>query len=94
MRGPESGQEGLLTGHGLGGYTNHGCRCDICKQAAVNYVRNRRSARRAVPVPEHVHGTDNGYTNYACRCDRCKLARSELSALARKTSAASAKRKR
>jgi hypothetical protein len=70
-----------MLGHGLGRYTNHGCRCPICKQEAVAYVRQRRAARLAAPIPEHVHGTDNGYTNYACRCEQCKLARRLVKAM-------------
>ncbi len=26
--------------HGRSGYTNHGCRCDICKTANTNYMRD------------------------------------------------------
>lgn len=32
--------------HGLGGHSNHGCRCDICKTAKRDNMR----ARRADPV--------------------------------------------
>lgn len=53
-------------------YSNHGCRCDECKEAWKRYYRERREAYRSGPIPERVHGTWTGYSNYGCRCDRCK----------------------
>lgn len=29
--------------HGLGGYTTHGCRCDVCKAAASSYSKEYRA---------------------------------------------------
>ncbi len=34
--------------HGLGGYTNHYCRCDICRAANAEY---KKAYRRAGKVP-------------------------------------------
>jgi hypothetical protein len=73
--------------HGLGRYTNHGCRCAICRREAAAYVRKRRADRLSAPIPEYVHGTDNGYTNYACRCELCKQARRLARAKARAAAA-------
>ena len=33
-------------GHGYGAYTN-GCRCDVCRAAKAEYMRERRAAGRA-----------------------------------------------
>lgn len=67
----------------MSAYTNRGCRCQVCRQEAVAYVRRRRAARLSAPIPDSVHGTDNGYTNYACRCEQCRQARHEKRATAR-----------
>lgn len=37
----------LSTEHGLSGYTNRGCRCDVCRAANTDYQRTRRAARYA-----------------------------------------------
>jgi hypothetical protein len=35
--------------HGtLGGYNNHGCRCQDCRDAKAEYMRARRAAIRAI----------------------------------------------
>jgi hypothetical protein len=67
--------------HGTSGcYTNHGCRCELCRIAWREYHRcngyqqRYRSRVRALPTPEEKHGTRTGYENYGCRCDRCKEA--------------------
>lgn len=61
--------------HGtLGGYTNHACRCDDCREAhakAQSAARTRRSQEDQSKVP---HGTPGGYVNYRCRCDECRAA--------------------
>lgn len=59
--------------HGsLGGYTNHKCRCEACKEAysksASNYHRKTYGKRE---VPERSHGTRSGYQYYSCRCVLC-----------------------
>lgn len=58
--------------HGtLGGYTNHDCRCEKCRDANTRYQKQRRQARRE-KTPFHLipHGA-NGYGNYGCRCMEC-----------------------
>lgn len=77
MKGPEK-REFV---HGYGGYTNHKCRCDICRNAnreqrasARAFWRKERTQMRAAGF-EHVvvgitHGI-SGYTNYSCRCNVC-----------------------
>ena len=67
--------------HGYSGYTNHRCRCDVCREAnrvqradARAFWRKERDQIRATGF-EHVvigitHGI-SGYTNYSCRCDVC-----------------------
>lgn len=60
--------------HGTpGGYTNHACRCDLCKAAwaAAKYELRHRH-HDYIP-----HGTDGGYTNYMCRCEACRTANRE-----------------
>jgi hypothetical protein len=62
--------------HGLNGYNNYACRCDICKEAQRVDITVRRARRQAAGLPDgdERHGTYNGYSNYCCRCDHCKLA--------------------
>jgi hypothetical protein len=69
--------------HGThGGYTNHGCRCDLCtaanteKQRAYRWRsgRNRPMAEyRASRTRTMNHGTRTAY-KYGCRCDECREA--------------------
>lgn len=65
--------------HGLNGYSNYRCRCEICRKSNADYQRAWR--RRDREIPEHVHGTQSGYTNYMCRCRRCRKAHAELAHL-------------
>lgn len=60
--------------HGINGYTNYGCRCEICKDAGTEHQRRYRQQLRDADVPTNVHGTINGYQNYGCRCDECRAA--------------------
>lgn len=32
--------------HGVNGYSNYGCRCDVCREATITYKRERRHAKR------------------------------------------------
>lgn len=34
--------------HGVSGYSNWNCRCDVCRKAWSKYLRERRKARKAV----------------------------------------------
>lgn len=36
--------------HGLGGYTNHRCRCSDCRAAMATYTRVKRGRQRTVIV--------------------------------------------
>lgn len=47
------------------------CRCDKCRKAAREYMRDLRAKLRAAPREEVPHGTVTGYQSYGCRCDRC-----------------------
>lgn len=59
-----------------GGYTNHGCRCDACKQAnTVRYARRRKEREQeAKNMDDPRHGTPSFYANWGCRCERCRAA--------------------
>ena len=70
--------------HNASTYTNHGCRCLVCREANSSAVANWR-ARRATervlidgrltaPVPPDMHGKASTYRNHACRCVPCKNA--------------------
>lgn len=50
-------------------YSNHGCRCDICKQANATRVKRRRLERD--PQDAMKHGMESTYINWNCRCDAC-----------------------
>ena len=58
-------------------YSNHGCRCDLCKRAWADLVQRLRSNREAL-APETrtdiMHGRAATYTNHRCRCDACRIA--------------------
>lgn len=51
-------------------YTNGGCRCDSCKQAQREYMKQR--AEKATKLG--VHGLHSTY-NAGCRCEACREAR-------------------
>lgn len=58
------------TPHGtLTGYRTYLCRCDKCRKAHREHVRQWRESKRGTEPPRH--GTMNGYTNYGCRCEEC-----------------------
>lgn len=72
--------------HGYGGYTR-GCRCDVCRAAKAEYVRDRRRRARQMAARftdtsgRHLargitHGTVSGYDENACRCQPCTSAMS------------------
>lgn len=76
----------ILT-HGYGGYAR-GCRCDTCRAAKANYIRERRdSARVLANLVGNGFSTDGrhyvdgithgrfGYEERGCRCDVCLEAR-------------------
>lgn len=59
--------------HGThGGYSNHKCRCTLCRDANAAWQRGRRAERaKTIPFDRIPHG-ENGYGNYNCRCDTCR----------------------
>jgi hypothetical protein len=59
--------------HGMNGYRNLKCRCEICRAATTAYQRDyrRRLAEKGLPSGDSRHGTENGYNNYGCRCAEC-----------------------
>lgn len=64
------------TRHGLNGYNNLNCRCDVCRAANRAYQREyrRRQAKVLLAADDPRHGTVAAYTNYRCRCPRCREA--------------------
>lgn len=61
--------------HGLGGYTNHKCRCDVCRKARSSYVRAyRNSPDTDLPPDDTRHGKRSTYIMRGCKCDLCKEA--------------------
>lgn len=63
--------------HGMSGYTNYGCRCDICRAAATAYRRKRTAERRLLLAADPTlvpHGRASTYGNWGCRCDPCRAA--------------------
>lgn len=61
--------------HGLGGYTNHRCRCEICTAAHTAYqVAWKGGVRARTPPDAPDHGTYARYCNYGCRCGPCRAA--------------------
>lgn len=57
-------------------YTNQKCRCDLCREAFVNYQRGYRARRReAFRNGQGVkkHGTQWSY-KIGCRCIACRAA--------------------
>lgn len=72
-----------MSEHGYGRYTN-GCRCDVCRAAKVERMREYRNKRRrardlvkAGGGRNYVSGITHGYSgyqNYICRCRVCVAA--------------------
>lgn len=63
------------TVHGVtcNGYTNYGCRCDLCRAAWNAYCKKRR-VERSKNIPADIHGNASTYYNYMCRCADCRAA--------------------
>lgn len=60
-------------------YSNHGCRCDPCREANRAY-RKRNRARACVDLhdvcPHEIeHGKVTSYVHHGCRCELCTEAR-------------------
>ena len=60
------------------GYSNHGCRCDGCRDANAQYnwhIRTVRAERILKDPSLAEHGNVNTYYNWGCRCADCRRAR-------------------
>lgn len=62
--------------HGLGAYTNWGCRCEICKESLASSMRTSRKWRieqtrlNGGIAPKEDHNLST-YVNWGCKCDDC-----------------------
>lgn len=72
--------------HGLAGYANKRCRCEVCTRAARDWQRIARARRRAarvmidgrlVAVNAKEHGTESTRSNHGCQCWPCVRAHNE-----------------
>lgn len=67
--------------HGdLSTYTNHRCRCALCREANRLAYKEQSTARRqrlAADFSVAPHGTTGGYRNWGCRCLECIQAQAE-----------------
>lgn len=54
-------------------YTNHACRCVMCRAAWARAQQRRKDARlsRLSSLPPAQHGQASTYGNYNCRCRAC-----------------------
>ncbi len=80
------GPEATLSTHGYGPYSK-GCRCEVCRRAKADYMRDRRAAARAKPqgkVAGILHGSRAGYEEHGCRCTLCVRTRSTYGASGRR----------
>lgn len=60
------------------GYSNYGCKCELCRAAGAEWRRQRYVKKARAPrVPQH--GTTSEYGNHGCRCDLCRAAKAEAS---------------
>ena len=46
--------------------------------ASAEYMRELREARKHLPLPENIHGTEYAYVNWGCRCDECRTATTRI----------------
>lgn len=63
--------------HGSSGYTNHKCRCPVCRAGHAEMVAARRAERRASHPEDNPlldHGNYNTYINWGCKCAPCRTA--------------------
>jgi len=60
--------------HGLSGYNNYGCRCQVCTEGNTEYQREYRQRRAA--EGNLIHGSRDTYVNANCRCRPCTAAAS------------------
>lgn len=72
----------MTPAHGYNAYT-HGCRCDVCRRAKADYMREERRRGRefaqSLDVRAFVDGIKHGRHGYevkGCRCQVCTSAHS------------------
>lgn len=59
--------------HGTaGGYTNHGCKCDDCRNAQKAYINKTCPSDCQHHDDSEWHGTRQGYKYHKCRCSLCE----------------------
>jgi len=78
-----------VTDHGYVRYAR-GCRCEVCRQAKADYMRDVRATQRQSRVEVEAAGgryvanvTVHGYSAYqnvGCRCATCRAAKAEADA--------------
>lgn len=61
--------------HGITGYNQHGCRCELCRAAKAESRKRRGLRRPNGDIPPH--GTISRYSNMKCRYDGCRSAAAE-----------------
>lgn len=65
--------------HGYNAYAN-GCRCDVCRAAKADYMREKRATARALRAADdavpYLHHGISGYQDSHCRCHVCRAAKS------------------
>lgn len=74
--------------HNASTYTNHGCRCSVCKAGHTASVKARRAVRAALVATgaaDVEHGRDSTYLNWTCRCELCRTAHADARRRYRKT---------
>jgi len=55
-------------------YSNWRCRCQPCRAAWADLIREMQKARKAKGVPDDLHGRASTYGNWCCRCEPCTAA--------------------
>ncbi len=55
--------------HGIGAYSNRGCRCTVCSEAARK--KREDEMKRLFGTEPPRHGTNRAYSVYGCRCKIC-----------------------
>ena len=53
-------------------FSTPNCRCDLCREAATKYSREKRQGHRENPPQDINHGRVNSYSYFGCRCRLCK----------------------
>ena len=62
-------------------YTNHRCRCVLCREVNRQRAARDRRIRYSKPVPASVpHGQASTYSNWGCRCEPCTKANTAYNA--------------